>query len=621
MATVTEATTALLSGYNHIDALLDDGPGWNFLAPSTANVITYTFSTASGLQTGTTGLQGAPSAFSAAQQAATRDAMAYVSRLTGITFVETANGASAQVHFSNADINGAQTSGLCSWGSSYSYDGSNQVTAYSAKAYIYLDNVQWGSQNAVLNGGQGGETLLHEIGHMLGLKHPFEGAIQLPEATDDSSYTIMSYTSSGGPYMSFSPYDVAALNWLYGGDGLGGALGVNSTGGGRYYTGTGAADTLTGGSGADALQGAGGNDVLNGGAGSDTAIYQGARSDYTLRQITTDSWVLNGAEGLDTLNGVELLRFSDMTLALSSIDGVAPAAPVLQFVKDGSGAASGNRPLFTGTAEAGAKVAVLNGGTVLGTAMADASGKWSVQPVALANGDYAVAAHATDAVGLVSAWSLTQTFTVSSPLNQTGGQGADLLLPTAGNNHLNGGSGIDTVQYSGAAANYTVARTDSGYTVTDKTGSGGSDLLAGVERIKFGDKSIGIDTDGIGGQAYRMYQASFDRAPDLAGLGYWMYLMENGWSLRQMAAGFMNSQEFEDLYGSRAPANDVFVTKLYNNVLNREPEAAGYAHWMDILTNGKDTQAGVLLSFSESAENQFNVIDTIQNGFQYTPYG
>ena len=621
MATVTEATTALLSGHNHIDALLDDGPGWNFLAPSTANVVRYTFSTASGMQTGATGLQGAPSAFSAAQQAATRDAMAYVSRLTGISFVETSNGASAQVHFSNADINGAQTSGLCSWATSYSYNGSNQITAYSAQAYIYLDNVQWGGQNAVLNGGEGGETLLHEIGHMLGLKHPFEGDIQLPDATDNSSYTIMSYTSGGGPYMSYSPYDVAALNWLYGGDGLGGALGVNSTGGGRYYTGTGAADTLTGGNGADALQGAGGNDVLNGGGGSDTVIYQGARADYTLRQISTDSWTLNGAEGLDTLNGVELLRFSDGTLALSTIDGVAPPAPVVQFVKDGTAAASGNRPVFTGTAEAGATVEVLNGGTVLGTATADAGGNWSVQPLALANGDYAVAARATDTVGLVSAWSATQTFTVSSALNLAGGDSADLLQATAGNNHLNGGGGIDTVQYSGARSAYTLQRTDAGYTVTDLQGQGGSDVLAGVERIKFADKSLAIDTGGIGGQAYRIYQAAFDRAPDFEGLGFWIHHMEQGLSLRQVAAGFMASPEWTRAYGSANPSNDELVTKLYANVLNRAPDAEGYKFWMDFLDSGRETQAGVLYWFSESPENQAQLIGTIQNGMEYVPYG
>jgi hypothetical protein len=620
MATVTDVTTPLLSGLNHIDALLDDGPGWNYLAPSTANTITYTFSTASGTQTGNTSLQSTPSAFTVLQQIATRAAMAYVSKLTGINFVETSNGASAQVHFANADIVGAQTSGLCNWSSSYSYSGT-EVMAYSAKAYIYLDNVQWGGQNGLLNGGEGAETLLHEIGHMLGLKHPFEGSIQLPDATDNTSYTLLSYTSSGGPYNSYSPYDIAALNWLYGGDGLGGALGVNSTGGGRYYTGTGAADTLTGGSGADALQGGAGNDVLNGGAGSDTAIYTGARSAYTLQQLGATSWTLSGAEGTDTLNSVELLRFSDMTLALASLDNIAPPAPVLQFTKDGVAAASGNHPLFSGTAEVGAKVELFQGGASLGVGTADASGKWSIQPVALANGDYSVTARATDAAGLVSADSAAQAFTVSSALNLTGSDASERLLATAGNNHINGGGGIDTVQYSGAAANYTVARTAYGYTVTDKTGSGGTDLLVSDERIQFADKSIGIDTDGIGGQAYRMYQASFDRAPDLPGLGYWMYLMEHGWSLRQMAAGFMNSQEFENLYGSRAPANDVFVTKLYNNVLHREPEAAGYAHWMDILDNHKDTQAGVLLAFSESAENQAQVIGTIQNGFQYTPFG
>ncbi|WP_377701844.1 DUF4214 domain-containing protein [Pseudoduganella sp. UC29_71] len=619
MATVTDVTTPLLSGLNHIDALLDDGPGWNYLAPSTANTLTYTFSTASGTQTGNTSLQGAPSAFSAAQQAATREAMAYVSRLTGITFVETSNGAGAQVHFANADIAGAQTSGLCSWSSSYSYSGT-QVSAYSAKAYIYLDNVQWGGQNAVLNGGEGAETLLHEIGHMLGLKHPFEGSIQLPDATDNTSYTLLSYTSSGGPYNSYSPYDIAALNWLYGGDGLGGALGVNSTGGGRYYTGTGAADTLTGGSGADALQGGAGNDVLNGGAGSDTAIYTGARSAYTLQQLSATSWKLSGAEGTDTLNNVELLRFSDQTLALASLDNLAPPAPVLQFTKDGSAAASGNRPTFSGTAEVGATVEIFNGGASLGTATAGSTGKWSLQPVALANGDYSVTARATDAAGLVSTASAAQNFTVSSSLNLNGTAGADVLAATAGNNYIGGGDGIDTALYSGARSGYTVQRTAAGYTVSDQLGQGGTDVLAGVERLQFGDKSVAIDIDGIGGQAYRIYQAAFDRAPDLGGLGFWIYHMEHGLSLRQVAAGFMASPEFAKLYGSSAPSNDVLVTKLYANVLHRAPDAEGYKFWMDFLTSGRENQAGVLYWFSESPENQAQLIGTIQNGVDYVPY-
>ena len=37
------------------------------------------------------------------------------------------------------------------------------------------------------------ETFLHELGHALGLKHPFEGAA-LPAEFDNTRYTIMSYT-------------------------------------------------------------------------------------------------------------------------------------------------------------------------------------------------------------------------------------------------------------------------------------------------------------------------------------------------------------------------------------------------------------------------------------------
>lgn len=621
MATVTDVTTALLSGLNHIDALLDEGPGWNFLAPSTANTITYTFSTASGLQTNNSSINGAPQAFTAAQQAATREAMAYLGSITGIVFTETSSGTAAKVHFANADIIGASTSGLCSTSYNYSYNGANVVTAFNASAYIYMDNVQWGSQNAVLSGGKGLETLLHEMGHMMGLKHPFEGDIRLPTATDNTGYTLLSYTSAGGPYPSYSPYDVAALKWLYGGDGLGGALGVGSTGGGRYFTGTSLAETLTGTVADDALEGGAGDDTLDGAAGTDTVVYPGVQAAYTVVQEDALNWVISGSEGLDRLRGVELLRFGDVTLDLTKLDGIAPLAPSLQFTKEGSAAASDNHPVFNGTAEAGATVELFNGAVSLGKGTVANTGIWSIQPVALANGSYSVTAKAIDAAGNVSVASAAQVFTVESSRNLSGTAGADTLAATAGNNLLDGGAGIDTALYAGARGNYTVAKTAYGYTVADQAGTGGTDLLVASERIKFADKSLAIDIDGLGGQAYRIYQAAFDRAPDLGGLGYWMAVMDGGASLGGVAGGFMGTPEFASLYGSTTPSNDVLVTKLYSNVLHRTPDADGYAYWMNILNTGLSSQATVLTEFSESAENKAQVIGVIQNGFEYTPYG
>ncbi len=62
------------------------------------------------------------------------------------------------------------------------------------------------------------ETTLHEIGHAMGLKHPFEGTPRLSSSTDNSGYTVMSYTgySGGLPASTLMVYDIAALQDLYG---------------------------------------------------------------------------------------------------------------------------------------------------------------------------------------------------------------------------------------------------------------------------------------------------------------------------------------------------------------------------------------------------------------------
>ncbi|MCX7946890.1 MAG: hypothetical protein N2557_08055, partial [Hydrogenophilus sp.] len=50
-------------------------------------------------------------------------------------------------------------------------------------------------------------TLLHELGHALGLKHPFEGAPTLPSAYDNGHWTIMTYTHEA----AYEP----GINWSY----------------------------------------------------------------------------------------------------------------------------------------------------------------------------------------------------------------------------------------------------------------------------------------------------------------------------------------------------------------------------------------------------------------------
>ncbi|WP_459828153.1 M10 family metallopeptidase C-terminal domain-containing protein, partial [Hydrogenophilus islandicus] len=90
------------------------------------------------------------------------------------------------------------------------------------------------------DGGYGKNTIVHEMGHALGLKHPFEGGTVLPADKDNRVNTVMSYTdfkylvpvftgsrSSHGigdvrvTYSQifsdgFMVYDIAALQRIYG---------------------------------------------------------------------------------------------------------------------------------------------------------------------------------------------------------------------------------------------------------------------------------------------------------------------------------------------------------------------------------------------------------------------
>lgn len=202
-------------------------------------------------------------------------------------------------------------------------------------------------------------TILHEIGHALGLKHSFSGTYVVPAAQDNYFYTVMSYTASpwaSDGWASFYPttpmyYDLVAIQALYGRASVNTGNNTYTFYDNRYYwqaiNDSGGVDTIvysgsestrinlnpgyfsslseairfsngstsretvtigpgvvienaTGGSGNDTLTGNGVANVLNGGAGND-ALGGGSGNDTLVGGTGNDR--LYGGVGNDRLNG------------------------------------------------------------------------------------------------------------------------------------------------------------------------------------------------------------------------------------------------------------------------------------------------------------------------------
>jgi hypothetical protein len=347
------------------------------------------------------------------------------------------------------------------------------------------------------------------------------------------------------------------------------------------------------------------------------AVVASAKADASGHWNAVTSVLADGHHTLTAraIDGAGTTSGASLALALD-IDTTAPAAPLIQVRLGADGATFGPRPVLGGTSEAGAAITIRVDGAIAGHALAGQDGAWQWQSAELLNGSHSFAASASDALGNSSPYGAPLTVLVRTGAPQLGGAGADLIRLEPGSHVVDGGAGLDTLLAAGAASSYTVARVAEGLALT--AADGASALLQNIERIQFDDGARAYDSDGVAGQAYRLYQAAFGRQPDQAGLGYWIAQMDKGMPLHDVADGFVHSAEYATLYGA-SPTSAELVALLYQNVLHRAPDAAGEAYWTGVLQQGASV-ADVLTNFSESPENQIQVTGAIQAGMAYLPY-
>jgi serralysin len=150
--------------------------------------------------------------FNATQKANTKSALNYIASIIDVQFTETNNPAKANTlaFASNAQVNS---------GGYATYPGND-----FADSDVFLNNADY--NNSLNSATSGAHILIHEIGHALGLKHPFDEADVLAVVAtppylqgdeDRTRWTQMSYTESPEEYvLSFSALDIAALQYVYG---------------------------------------------------------------------------------------------------------------------------------------------------------------------------------------------------------------------------------------------------------------------------------------------------------------------------------------------------------------------------------------------------------------------
>lgn len=140
----------------------------------------------------------------------------------------------------------------------------------------------------------------------------------------------------------------------------------------------------------------------------------------------------------------------------------------------------------------------------------------------------------------------------------------------------------------------------------------------GIDRVLFKDGYVAFDTDGVAGQAYRLFQAAFGQVSDLVRLGNTIYQMDQGLALSTAAAELLGSMEFLNAYGSNLSHAD-FINLLYGNALGRAPDAGESALWLSRLSSGTSREQ-LLVDLSESDAGKAHVAPLIDDGIEYTPY-
>ena len=521
------------------------------------------------------------SAMDTAERDAVRKVLALYAAVANLTFTEVAAPGGGQLRFGLTDLSGTGAGGI-TWTNT-----SAQETLTQADVYV-----DWTVTNYSAGAARGAfDTLLHEIGHALGMKHPGNydtgPATQpgpfAPAAFDNRKWTVMAYPDDPDGATPATPglIDIAAMQALYG---------VNRSQAGHSqviaFDGTpvplqgliaaGAAITLD-------LSAVGAASTVNLAPGTfssigNTAAGQIAHDNVFIPLGAVVSRVVSSSAG-DTILGTD----ADETVA-------GFAGP--EWID----LAGGKNTLVLNATSADFNAA--RDSQLAHVQLVDLSGAVSAVTLDLRQQSEAIDVRASARNDVI-----------------TLGPAGDTVYAGAGNATITGGAGADQVIFAGTRAAFLLQASQGAITVSDAAASSHVQSVTGVEHLRFSDMSVNA---GIGQVAAtiapadlktleELYVAFFNREPDADGLSYWISQFHGGRTLSSIADGFYSAAvQYSDLtHYSDKMSQAEFVRVIYANVLGRTgataPPDADVNYWAGRLASGSDTRGSLVGTMLTSA--------------------